>query len=267
MHLTPNMYKIITVKANAKKIITEKCIWCQICTKLLLERQILRKSSRLNVSDTKYVQNHYFEGKCSENCYLNMHVAPHMFKTITLKANAKDIMTVKCIWTKYVQNHYFEGKCSGNHYLKMHLVPHMYKTVTLKATAQEIVTLKCMWLQICTKLLLWRQMLRKSSLENVFDTKYVQKCYFEGKCWGNCNVKMHLTPNMYTIMSLKTNAKEIVTFKWFWCQICTKSLLWRQMLMRCTTLKDPQRSLDMERWLTPGEILFMKDLLPKRVTI
>ena len=98
MHLTPNMYKIFTVKANAKKIITEKCIWCQICTKLLLERQMLRKSSCLNVSDTKYVQNHYFEGKCSENRYLNMHVAPHMFKTITLKANAKDIMTVKCIW-------------------------------------------------------------------------------------------------------------------------------------------------------------------------
>ena len=33
---------------------------------------------------------------------------------------------------------------------------------------------------------------------------------------------MHLTPNMYTIMRLKTNAKEIVTLKWFWCQIYTK---------------------------------------------
>ena len=31
--------------------------------------------------------------------------------------------------------------------------------------------------------------------------------------------------------------------------------------------KDQQSGLDMERWLTPGEILLMKDLLPKRVTI
>ena len=30
------MYKIITVKANAKEIVTFKCIWHQICTKSLL---------------------------------------------------------------------------------------------------------------------------------------------------------------------------------------------------------------------------------------
>ena len=54
-------------------------------------------------------------------------------------------------------------------------------------------------------------MLRKSSLENAFDTTYVQKHYFEGKCTGNHYLKMHLTPNMYKIVALKANAKEIVT--------------------------------------------------------
>ena len=63
----------------------------------------------------------------------------------------------------------------------MHLAPHMCKTVTVKANAQEIITWKCIWHHICTKLLLWRQMLRKSSLENAFDTTYVQNCYFKGK--------------------------------------------------------------------------------------
>ena len=49
-----------------------------------------------------------------------MHVAPHMYKTVTLMANAKEIIT-----------------------LKMHLTPNMYKIVTLKANAKEIVTVKC----------------------------------------------------------------------------------------------------------------------------
>ena len=49
-----------------------------------------------------------------------MYVAPHMCKTITLKANAKKIIT-----------------------LNMHLAPNMYKIVTLNANAQKIVTLKC----------------------------------------------------------------------------------------------------------------------------
>ena len=64
-----------------------------------------------------------------------MHLAPHMYKTITVNANAKEIVT-----------------------LKMHLTPNMFKIVTVKANAKEIVTLKCVW------------------------TKYVQNCYFEGKC-------------------------------------------------------------------------------------
>ena len=40
-------------------------------------------------------------------------------------------------------------------------------------------------------------MLRKLLLENAFDTKYVQNRYFEGKCR-----QMHLTPNMYKIVTL-----------------------------------------------------------------
>ena len=54
----------VTLKANAQKIVTLKCIWHQICTKSLLSRQMLRKSSLFNVFDTKYVQNRYFECKC-----------------------------------------------------------------------------------------------------------------------------------------------------------------------------------------------------------
>ena len=58
---------------------------------------MLRKSSLENVFDTKYVQNHYFEGKCSGNGYFKMHLTPQRHKNTTLKANAKEIITVKCI--------------------------------------------------------------------------------------------------------------------------------------------------------------------------
>ena len=251
MHLTPNMYKIVTWKANAKKIVTWKYIWCQICTNSLLERQMLRKSSHENAFDTTYVQNRYFADKCKKNHYVKMHVAPHMFKTITLKANAEKIITWKCIWcqictnsllerqmlrkssclnvfnTKYVQNCYFAGKCSENRYFKMHVAPHMFKTITLKANVKDISTLKCIWHQICTKSLLWRQMLRKLLLENACGTTYVQNCYFEGNCKENHYFKMHVTPDMYKIATLQANAKEIVTWKCVWHQICTKLLLWR----------------------------------------
>ena len=67
------MYKIITLKANAQK------------------------SSLLNACGAKYVQNRYFECKCSENCHFKMHLAPHMCKTITLQTNAKEIITEKYI--------------------------------------------------------------------------------------------------------------------------------------------------------------------------
>ena len=83
MHLTPNMYKNINLKANAKEIITLKCFWCQICTKC------------------------YFEGKCSENHYFKMHLAPNMYKMATLKANAKEIVTFKCVIYIYHHHHIY----------------------------------------------------------------------------------------------------------------------------------------------------------------
>ena len=46
-----------------------------------------------------------------------MHLAPNMCKTVTVKANAKEIVILKCIWP-----------------------PNMYKIVTLKANAKEIIT-------------------------------------------------------------------------------------------------------------------------------
>ena len=54
-------------------------------------------------------------------------------------------------------------------------------------------------------------MLRKLLLENACGTIYVQNHYFEGKYSGNRYLKMHLTPNMYKIITWKANAKEIVT--------------------------------------------------------
>ena len=172
-----------------------------------------------------------------------------MYKMVTLQGNAKDIITWRCIWhhictktllwkhmvwkpllenafgTTYVQNCYLEGKGSGNCYFKFHLTPNMYKIMTLKASAQEIITVKSIWHHICTKSLLWRQMLRKLLLENTCGTIYVQNLYFAGKCSGNHYLKMHLTPNMYKNITLKVNAKEIITWKCIWHQICTKSLL------------------------------------------
>ena len=68
-------------------------------------------------------------------------------------------------------------------------------------------------------------MVRKSLLENAFDTILVQNRYFEGKCSGNRHLKMHLTPNMYKIITVKANAKEIITLKCIWHHICTKPLL------------------------------------------
>ena len=58
-------------------------------------------------------------------------------------------------------------------------------------------------------------MLRKSLLENAFNTKYVQNYDFKGTCEENCYLKMCVTPNMYKIITVKTNAKEIITEKCF----------------------------------------------------
>ena len=65
MHLTPNMYKFITLKTNAKEIVSVK-----------------------------------------------MHLTPNMYKFITLKANAQKIMSLQNAFdTKHVQNRYFARKC------------------------------------------------------------------------------------------------------------------------------------------------------------
>ena len=141
-----------------------------------------------------------FEGKCSGNCYLKMHLTPHMYKIVILKAIAKEIVT-----------------------FKMHLTPNMYIIITLKANVQQIFTLKCIWHHIYTKSLLWRQMLRKLLLEHVFDSKYVQNMLVWRQMQRrNCCCKMHLLPNMYKLITLKANVKEIVTWNCFWCQMCTK---------------------------------------------
>ena len=112
--------------------------------KLLLWRQMLRKSLLWKcMSDAKYVQNHcYFEGKCLENCHFeNAFDAPHMCKTITLKANAKEIITYKYIWHQI---------CT--------------KPLLWRQMLMELLLWKCIWHQTCRKTLLWRQMFRKLSL-------------------------------------------------------------------------------------------------------
>ena len=153
------MYKIITLKANAKKIVTWKCIWCQICNKI-----VTWKAYTKDIVTLKCIWHHI----CA--------------KQLLCRQMLREIVTWTCIWHQICTNRYFKGKCWKNHHFTMHLTPNMYKIITLKANAKEIVTLKCVWHQICTKSLLWRQMLRKSSLEVAFDTNYVQNHYFKGKC-------------------------------------------------------------------------------------
>ena len=72
------------------------------------------------------------KANAKENRYFKKHLTPNMYKIITLKANAKEIIILNAFGTTYVQNHYFEGKCKKNHYFKMHVAPHMYKIITLK---------------------------------------------------------------------------------------------------------------------------------------
>ena len=170
----PNMYKIVTVHANAEKIVTWKCIWCQIYTKYItLKANVQRKSSLWkciwhHICTKSLLWRHMLRKSFTVKCML----APHMYKTITLKANAQEI-----------------------NYLQMHLAPNMYKIVTLKANAKGIMySVKCVWHQICTKTSLWREMLRKS-------------CHFKMHAWHQICTKS---------VTLKTNAKEIVTWKCFW---------------------------------------------------
>ena len=39
----------------------------------------------------------YFADKCSGNCYFKMLLMPNTYKIITLKANAQEIVTLKCV--------------------------------------------------------------------------------------------------------------------------------------------------------------------------
>ena len=134
-------------------------------------------------------------------------VQKHTCKTITLKANAKEIITLKCIWHHICTKSLLWRQMLRNHYFKMHGAKHTCKTITLKENAKEIITLKCIWHQMCTKLLLWRQMLRKLLLQNACGTTYVQNHYFEGKCSGNYYFEILLMWIMYKIITLKANAK------------------------------------------------------------
>ena len=93
MCLTPNMYKIVTLNANAKKSHHFKMHLTSNMYKIVtLKAKMLRKSLLENACDTKYVQNRYFAGKCSGNCHFKMHLTPNMY-----------------------ENCYFEGKCPENH--------------------------------------------------------------------------------------------------------------------------------------------------------
>ena len=167
MRLTPNYAQNITLKANAKKIINSKCVWHQICTKLLLWKQMLRKSLLTNAFGTK---------KCT--------------KSLPWRQMLRKSLCEKAFDVKYVQNRYFKGKCLGNYHcenafdtkyvqnsslwremLRTSLgsnafnMPNMYKTITLKANAKEIITLQLhLTLNMYKIMSLWMQMLRKLSL-------------------------------------------------------------------------------------------------------
>ena len=177
---------------------------------------MLRKLLLENAFDTKYVQNHYFAGKCSENHYLKMHVASDIcakhdellwrqmwsrkiiYTTCVQKCYfAGKCSSLQCMWHHILQNLYFEGKCSRIHHCIWHQI---CKIVMRNGNAKEIIT-KCIWHHIYTKSLLCRQMLRNLLLE------------------------MHLTANMSLLWQ---NAHVKCIFH----QICAKWLLWRQMLRK-----------------------------------
>ena len=155
-----------------RKIITVKCVWHQICTKMSLWRQMLR-----NIITWKWMWHHIYiqnlwllKANAQGNCYLKMHLTPHMYKIIILKANAKEIITCKMHLTPHIYKIItLIGKCQENCYLNMCLTANMYKIVSVKANAQgNHAAVKCICHQICTKMLLWRQMLRNIVTWNCF---------------------------------------------------------------------------------------------------
>ena len=181
MHLTPTYVQNRYFERQIlRKSFTLKCIWHNICTKIIT-----------------------LKANAQENRYLKMCLTQNMYKNITLKANAKNIIPCKMhVWHRictktmtlkanakehrYLKMHltphmykiyYFEGKCQGNHHFKMHLTPSYVQNHYFEGKcSKEIVTLNFIWHQICTKLLLWRQMLKVICHFNMHLTPtYIQK--------------------------------------------------------------------------------------------
>ena len=111
MHLAPNMYKIINLKANAQKIVTLKCIWCQnICTKPSLCRVIhgffpsndicICKCSPWEFSD-KCDQVLYYCSflhlQCSHSCTLKICIA---VENSTIDRQVRNLFNYVCHYTR-----------------------------------------------------------------------------------------------------------------------------------------------------------------------
>ena len=153
MHVIPNMYKIATLKADAKEIASLwKCVWHQICTKLIT-----------------------LKANAKEHHYLKMHLTPHMYKIVTLHGKCKGncslenafdtcICTKSLLWRQMLRiitdkmclpvQYYCTKTCTLKANATEHqlytendiLTPHMYKIITLKAECQgNLFTLKCIW--------------------------------------------------------------------------------------------------------------------------
>ena len=75
---------------------------------------MLRKLSLLHAFDTKYVQNRYFEGKCSGHCHFYMLMMSYLYKMLLCRQMLRKSLLSNAFGTTYVQIRYFKGKCSGN---------------------------------------------------------------------------------------------------------------------------------------------------------
>ena len=146
MHLTPNMYKTVTLEANAKRncyIYASK--WLLMLQTYVVEIYIklcrvihdffpscdicICKCSPWEFSD-KCDQVLYYCSflhlQCSHSCTLKIHIAVEeitedrkvrlCMSSSLWRQMLQKIVTVKCIWHQVctVQNCYFEGKCSGH---------------------------------------------------------------------------------------------------------------------------------------------------------
>ena len=128
-------------------------MWCKICTNSVsLWRQILRKSVPVKMHLMHHICTKLItvNANAKKTITVKMHLIPNMYKTVILKANAKEIIT-----------------------LKMHLMHHICtKSLLWRQMLRKSSLWTCMCAcQICIKSLLWMQMLRKLLLENAFDTK------------------------------------------------------------------------------------------------